>query len=91
MPLLGPLDRFVRLCDISHMKGLANIVTSSHEVLGGTPVFTGTRVPVQNLLDCLEEGDSMDLFLYDFPTVKREQVVAMLEAAKQEVLEAMPA
>jgi len=46
---------------------------------------------VQNLLDCLEEGDSIDLFLYDFPTVKREQVVAVLEAAKREVLEAVPA
>lgn len=73
------------------MKGLAKIVTSSRDILGGTPVFAGTRVPVQNLLDCLEDGDSIDLFLYDFPTVKREQVVAMLEAAKQEVLEAVPA
>ncbi|OGV75185.1 MAG: hypothetical protein A2340_01230 [Lentisphaerae bacterium RIFOXYB12_FULL_60_10] len=73
------------------MRGLSNIVVSSSEILGGTPVFAGTRVPVQNLLDCLEEGDSIDLFLYDFPTVKREQVVAVLEAAKQEVLEAVPA
>ena len=48
-------------------------------------------MPVQNLLDCLEAGDSIDLFLYDFPTVKREQVIAVLEAAKQEVLEAVPA
>lgn len=46
---------------------------------------------MQNLLDCLEAGDSIDLFLYDFPTVKREQVIAVLEAAKQEVLEAVPA
>ena len=91
MPLLVPLDLFAHLCDSYDMKGLANIVTSSPEVLGGTPVFTGTRVPAQNLLDCLEEGDSIDLFLYDFPTVKRGQVVAMLEAAKQEVLEAVPA
>ena len=73
------------------MKGLAKIITSSPEILGGVPVFAGTRVPVQNLLACLEEGDSIDLFLYDFPTVKREQVVAVLEAAKQEVLEAVPA
>ena len=73
------------------MKGLANIITSSPDVLGGTPVFAGTRVPAQNLLDCLEEGDSIDLFLYDFPTVKREQVVAVLEAAKREMLEAIPA
>jgi uncharacterized protein (DUF433 family) len=73
------------------MRGLSKIVMSSSEILGGTPVFAGTRVPVQNLLDCLEEGDSIDLFLYDFPTVKREQVIAVLEAAKQEVLEAVPA
>jgi len=73
------------------MKGLNTIVTSSTEILGGTPVFAGTRVPVRNLIDCLEAGDSIDLFLYDFPTVKREQVVAVLEAAKQEMLEAVPA
>ncbi|NCC62144.1 MAG: DUF433 domain-containing protein [Verrucomicrobiae bacterium] len=73
------------------MKGLSNIITTCPDVLGNTPVFAGTRVPVQNLLDCLEEGDSIDLFLYDFPTVKREQVIAILEAAKREVLEAIPA
>ena len=73
------------------MKGLSSIVTSSAEILGGTPVFAGTRVPVQNLIDCLEASDSIDLFLYDFPTVKREQVVAVLEAAKQEMREAVPA
>ena len=69
------------------MKGLKDkIIASSSEVLGGTPVFVGTRVPVQNLIDCLEAGDSIDLFLYDFPTVSREQVVALLEAAKEEML-----
>ena len=73
------------------MKGLENVITSSRDILGGVPVFAGTRVPVQNLLDCLESGDSIDLFLSDFPTVKREQVVAVLEAAKQEVLAAAPA
>ena len=73
------------------MKGLSDIVTSTEEILSGTPVFTGTRVPVQNLIDCLESGDSIDLFLYDFPTVKREQVIAVLEAVKREMLEAVPA
>ena len=68
------------------MKGLSNIVTSSTEILGGTPVFAGTRVPVQNLIDCLEAGDSIDLFLYDFPTVSREQVIAVLETAKEKLL-----
>ena len=59
--------------------------------MNGTPVFSGTRVPVQNLVDCLEAGDSIDLFLYDFPTVKRDQVIAVLEAFKKEMLEAQPA
>lgn len=76
---------------LEKMKGLSHIVTSSPGILGGTPVFAGTRVPVQTLLDCLEAGDSIDLFLYDFPTVTREQVVAVLESAKQEMLEAVPA
>ncbi len=74
-----------------NMKGLSEIIEPSPDILKGTPVFSGTRVPVQNLLDCLESGDSIDLFLYDFPTVKREQVIAVLEAAKQEMLEAIPA
>ncbi len=49
-------------------------------------MFAGTRVPFQNLIDCLEAGDSIDLFLYDFPTVSREQVIAVLEAAKEKLL-----
>lgn len=50
--------------------------------MGGTPVFAGTRVPVQTLLDYLEAGESIDDFLAGFPTVKREQVIAFLEEAK---------
>lgn len=73
------------------MKGLSKIIMSSPDMLNGTPVFAGTRVPVQNMLDCLEAGDSIDLFLYDFPTVKREQVIAVLESAKQEMLRGSPA
>lgn len=57
------------------------IVTSSPEVLSGTPVFAGTRVPVQALIDYLEGGETIDDFLTGFPTVKREQVVAFLEEA----------
>ncbi len=56
------------------------------ETLGGTPVFVGTRVPVRNLIDSLEAGDSIDLFLYDFPTVNRQQVIAVLEEAKEKLL-----
>jgi uncharacterized protein (DUF433 family) len=57
------------------------IVTSSPEILGGTPVFAGTRVPIQTLLDYLEGGATIDDFLTGFPTVKREQVVALLQEA----------
>ena len=55
---------------------------SDPEVLGGTPVFRGTRVPVKNLLDYLAAGDTLDQFLDDFPTVERQQAVAALELAK---------
>jgi uncharacterized protein (DUF433 family) len=55
------------------------ILTCSPEVLGGTPVFAGTRVPVQTLLDYLEGGETIDDFLEGFPTVKREQVIAFLQ------------
>jgi len=63
-----------------------SVIERDPETLGGTPVFGGTRVPVQNLIDCLEAGDSIDLFLYDFPTVKRQQVIAVLEEAKETLL-----
>lgn len=56
--------------------------------MGGTPVFPGTRVPVQTLLDYLEAGDSIDEFLAGFPSVTREQVIAFLEAAKDRLVEA---
>ena len=62
------------------------LITSSAEVMGGTPVFAGTRVPVQTLFEHLEAGDTIDDFLEGFPTVTREQVVAVLEAAKERVL-----
>lgn len=57
-------------------------ISRSPEIMGGTPVFVGTRVPVQTLLDYLEGGETIDEFLQGFPTVKREQVVAFLEEAK---------
>ncbi|HEY3854890.1 MAG TPA: DUF433 domain-containing protein [Verrucomicrobiae bacterium] len=58
---------------------LSQIFHSDREIMGGTPVFTGTRVPVQNLVDYLEGGESIDDFLLGFPTVKREQVIAFVE------------
>jgi uncharacterized protein (DUF433 family) len=56
------------------------------EIMGGTPVFVGTRVPVNTLLDYLEAGDPLDEFLEDFPSVSRAQVVSVLELAKEMLL-----
>lgn len=65
------------------------IITSDPDVMGGTPVFAGTRVPVQTLLDYLEAGDPIDEFLAGFPTVTRNQVVDFLEAAKDRLVESV--
>ncbi len=62
------------------------IVSQSPDVLGGTPVFAGTRVPIQTLIDYLEGGESIDEFLKGFPTVTREQVIAFLEEGKTRVV-----
>lgn len=68
------------------------IVTIDPQILGGTPVFTGTRVPVKNLFDYLEAGDSLEVFLDAFPSVTREQAVAALEMARDAlVADAHPA
>ncbi len=61
------------------------IITSSSDVMGGTPVFTGTRVPVQTLLDYLKGGESIDDFLEGFPTVRKDQVIAFLEEAEAQI------
>ena len=61
------------------------IVTCSPDVMSGTPVFAGTRVPVQSLIDCLAGGETIDNFLEGFPTVTREQVVAFLQEASDRV------
>ena len=58
------------------------LITSSPDIMGGTPVFAGTRAPVQTLIDYLEGGETIDDFLQGFPTVSREQVIALLEEAK---------
>jgi uncharacterized protein (DUF433 family) len=65
---------------------LFKVFHSDPEIMGGTPVFTGTRVPVQNVVDYLEGGESIDEFLAGFPTVKREQVIGFIEAAKENLL-----
>jgi uncharacterized protein (DUF433 family) len=58
-------------------------IQSDPEIMGGATVFTGTRVPVQTLLDYLEAGDPLDEFLADFPSVERAQVIAVLELARE--------
>jgi uncharacterized protein (DUF433 family) len=62
------------------------IISSDPEVQGGTVVFAGTRVPLKNLIDYLEAGDSLEEFLEDFPSVTREQAVAALELAKESLV-----
>ena len=64
----------------------SSLITSTPDVLGGTPVFRGTRVPVQTLIEYLEGGQTIDDFLDGFPTVAREQIIAFLEEAKARML-----
>jgi uncharacterized protein (DUF433 family) len=66
-----------------------SVVSRDPEVMGGTPVFAGTRVPVQTLIEYLEAGDSIDQFLECFPSVTREQVVAFLEEAKDKLVDSV--
>ena len=62
------------------------VIHSDPQIMGGTPVFVGTRVPFQTLIDYIEGGDTIVEFLDDFPTVSREQVIAAIELAKKRVL-----
>ena len=63
-----------------------SIVSTSVDVMGGTPVFTGTRVPIQTFLDYLKAGESIDDFLDGFPSVSRAQVIALLEEAGKQLV-----
>jgi uncharacterized protein (DUF433 family) len=65
------------------MTGTSTVIHSDPDILGGTTVFVGTRVPVRTLLDYLEAGDSLKEFLEDFPSVTREQAVAALQIARE--------
>lgn len=69
---------------------MPSVITRDPEVMSGTPVFAGTRVPVQALLDHLEGGETIDDFLDGFPGVSREQVIAFLEDATHRLLETIP-
>jgi uncharacterized protein (DUF433 family) len=65
-----------------------HVIETSPEIMHGTPVFAGTRVPVKTLFDCLKGGDTVAEFLDDFPTVNREQALAALEMAGEELIDA---
>ena len=71
---------------VTPRTSLDALISCSPDVMSGTPVFRGTRVPVKNLLDYLAAGDSLDDFLAQFPTVKREQATALLAAAEELLL-----
>lgn len=62
---------------------METVIHSDPDILGGTPVFQGTRVPLRNLIDYLERGHTLDEFLDSFPSVSREQAVAALQAAHE--------
>lgn len=70
------------------IEPMSSVVTQNPEVLGGEPVFAGTRVPAKSLFDHLKAGDSIEQFLKGFPSVKREQVIALLEESRAHVLAA---
>lgn len=65
---------------------IRDVVHSDPETMGGTPVFVGTRVPVQSLFDYIEGGETLDEFLHQFPSVTRERAVAALDAARDTLL-----
>jgi uncharacterized protein (DUF433 family) len=62
---------------------IMKVINIDKEILGGTPVFNGTRVPIKNLFDYLETGETIDEFLDDFPSVKREQIIKLLKFSEQ--------
>ncbi len=68
------------------MSDKSLVIQSDPETLGGTPVFVGTRVPVQSLFDYLEGGETLDEFLVQFPSVTREQAIAALDLARESLL-----
>jgi len=68
------------------MNRLSDIVHSDPDILGGTPVFVGTRVPIQSLFDYLEGGEPLDEFLRQFPSVRRDQAIAALDLARATLL-----
>lgn len=70
----------------SKPKAKPKLIVRDKEILGGIPVFAGTRVPIKNLFDCLRDGQSLEEFLEDFPSVTRQQAEALLEKATELVV-----
>ena len=66
-----------------------SVVTIDPEIMSGTPVFAGTRVPIRTLIDHIRAGDSLEVFLEDFPSVSRAQALAFLDEASDRVIEAV--
>ncbi len=85
----GDAAAFVATCG-GLQTALAGVITIDREIMRGTPCFTGTRVPVQTLIDFLETGDSIDLFLEVYPYIAREQIHAFLELSKDLAIEQIP-
>ena len=83
---IGKLVGTVRKGKGSMLGKNSSVVSTALDIMGGTPVFAGTRVPIQTLLDYLKEGESIDDFLDGFPTVSREQVIALLEEAGKQLV-----
>ena len=67
-------------------SSIAEVVSVDPQIMHGTPCFTGTRVPVQTLIDYIEDDDTLDSFLRDFPGVKREQAIGFLDLAKEQLI-----
>ena len=78
--------RLLRVYTAASMTRPSDIVHSDPDILGGTPVFVGTRVPIQSLFDYLEGGETLDEFLRQFPSVKRDQAIAALDLARATLL-----
>src|SRR5213593_121941 len=72
--------------EATSMTQLSDIVRTDPDILGGTPVFVGTRVPIQSLFDYLEGGETLDEFLRQFPSVRRDQAIAALDLARATLL-----
>ena len=71
---------YLKIVTAQEKASVASVVSVNSAIMHGTPCFTGTRVPVQTLLDDIEEGDTLDSFLKDFPTVTRNQAIQFLES-----------